>query len=303
MNNILRWYNRNRKMFWIVILTIIAVIVLIQTLNSYYKNNTKDKSSSTNASTTTYNNNYSIITGEEIDETVSDKSIDLIKNFFDYCNSKDIESAYNLLSTECKEELYPTRDDFIQKYYNRIFTEKRSYDSNLWITTSNKNTYRVEIMSDLLSTGQRDYMPIEDYYTIIYENGQYKLNISNYIGKEDIDISTTQNSISVKIISKKMYMNYEIYEIEVKNNTGSKLIFNTKENTKSIYLQDKNELKYIAFLNEIPDNEFEILNGMTKTLEIKFNRGYKPTTKIEKIIFEDISISNNQQKQNIEMKF
>ena len=32
------------------------------------------------------------------------------------------------------------------------------------------------IMSDILSTGKKDDMPIEDYYTIIYENGKYKFN-------------------------------------------------------------------------------------------------------------------------------
>ena len=54
MNILIRWYNQNRKMLWIVVLTIIGVFALIQVLNSYYKNNTKEKSSSA-SSTTTYN--------------------------------------------------------------------------------------------------------------------------------------------------------------------------------------------------------------------------------------------------------
>jgi len=154
-------------------------------------------------------------------------------------------------------------------------------------------------MKDLLSTGQKDSMPIEDYYTIINEKGQYKLNISSYIGKKDINISNSQNNITVSIISKKIYMDYEIYEIKVENKTGNDLIFNTKENTKSMYIQDENELKYIAFLNEIADSEFEVINGSAKTFEIKFNRGYKPTISIEKIVFEDINI--NEQIINMEI--
>ncbi len=301
MSKVVRWYNKNRKMFWIVILTIIAVITLIQALNNYYKNNTKDESSSTNISTTTYNtNNYSIVTQEEIDSDVSDRSDDLIKDFFDYCNSGEIENAYNLLSTDCKEELYSTLDDFKQRYYNVVFTEKRSYDSTLWITTSQRNTYRVEIMADLLATGQKEYMPIEEYYTITYEDGEYKLSISNYIAKENINVSKTQNDVTINIISKKIYKDYETYDIEVENKTGTNLIFNTKENTDSIYIQDENELKYIAFLNEIPNSELEISNGITKTLEIKFNRGYKPTINIEKIMFGDIN--SNGQKQSIEIE-
>lgn len=303
MNKITRWYNQKCKMIWIVVLTIGAVIALIQTLNNYYKNNTKDESSSTNISTTTNaTNNYSVVTQEKINETVSDESIDLIKDFFYYCNNGKIENAYNLLSEECKQELYPTVDDFKAKYYNKIFTEQKSYDSMLWITTSRSHTYRVEIMADLLATGQKDNMPIEDYYTIIYENGDYKLSINNYIGKEDLNISKTLNEITVTIVSKQIYVDYEKYEISVKNSTNTNLIFNTKENTNSIYIEDENNVKYIAFLNEISAYELNVLNGLTKTFNIRFNRGYKPKINIKKIVFEDIKIQNNEETKIIEIE-
>lgn len=298
-NIIMRWYNQNRKIIWILVLTVVAVIALIQTLNNYY-NNAEDESSTN--STTTYNtNNYSVTTKEKISETTSEKSIDLIEDFVEYCNNQEIDSAYKLLSTQCKEELYPTTNDFKTKYYNKIFTEKKTCNSILWITSSSAHTYRIEIMSDLLATGKKDNMPIEEYYTIIYENGEYKLNISRFIGKEDINISKTKNNTTVNIVSKKIYMDYELYEIQVENNTGSKLIFNTKENLQSMYIQDENGLKYIAFLNEISDSELEILNGITKKLEIKFNRGYKPTIDIQKIIFEDIKSGSETRKVEIEI--
>ena len=298
-NFIVRWYNQNRKMIWIVILTIVAVIGLIQILDNYYKNNPKDESSGTNR-TTAYNaHNYSIVTQEEINETTSKESIDLIGDFFWYCNNGQVENAYNLISAECKQELYPTIEDFKNKYHGRIFTEQKKYNSMLWIIGSNGHTYRVEIMADLLATGQKDSMPIEDYYTIIYENGEYKLNISSYIGREEINVSKTQSNIIVNVLAKKIYMDYETYEIEVQNNTENKLIFNTKENTKSIYIQDENEIKHIAFLNELTEADLEVLSGLTKTLKIKFNRGYKPTINIEKVIFEDVK--NNGQTENIEI--
>lgn len=291
MNKITRWYNQNKRIIWITILTIMTVIFLIQVLNSYYKNNPK-KSSSTNMSTTTYNtNNYSIVTQEKIQENVASESDDLIEEFFNYCNNGEIEKAYNLLSTDCKEELYSTVDEFRTKYYNKIFTEKKSYDSTLWINTNEANTYRIQIMSDLLATGEQNYMPIEDYYTVVNENEEYKLNISRYIGKQTLNISKTQDNITINLISRRVYMDHEKYEISVKNATGSKIIFNTKQNSNSIYLQDKNELKYRAFLNEITDSELIILNGLNKNITIKFNRGYKPNTNIRNIVFEDISIN------------
>lgn len=299
-NFIVRWYNQNRKIIWVAILTVVAVIGLIQTLNSYYKNKAKDENSSTNSTTVYDTPNYSVITREQIDEKTSEKSIDLIGEFFNLCNNGQIEKAYNLISTECKEELYPTLGDFETYYYNKIFTEQKSYDSVLWINSAGRNTYKIEIMADLLATGQKENMPIEDFYTIIYENGEYKLNISNYIGKKEINTSKKQNNIEINILDKRMYIDYEIYDIQIQNNTGNRLIFNTKEHSNSIYLQDENELKYIAFLNEIPNSELEIINGITKILEIKFNRGYKPTINIEKIVFGDIN--SNGKIENIEIE-
>jgi len=301
-NFIIRWYNQNRKMIWIVILTIVAIIALIQTLDNYYKNNPKEESSSTN-STTAYNanNNYSVITREEVDETISEESIDLIERFLDNCNKGQIEYAYNLISAQCKEELYPTLEDFETTYHKKIFTKQKNYDSMLWIATSNRHTYRIEIVDDLLATGgNKNDLPTQDYYTIVYENGNYKLNINSFVGKEYININESKNNINIDVLSRTIYMDYEIYEIAVQNNTGSELIFNTKQNTNSMYIQDENGLKYISFLNEIPDNELEILNGITKNLKIKFNRGYKPKINIDRIVFEDIN--NNGQIEYLEIE-
>jgi len=104
-NIIMRWYNQNRKIIWIVILTVVGIIALIQTLNNNYEN---DKNTISNSVTTYSKDNYSVITREEINETTSEESISLITNFIKYCNNQEIEKAYDLLSTQCKEELYPS---------------------------------------------------------------------------------------------------------------------------------------------------------------------------------------------------
>ncbi|MBQ2916902.1 MAG: hypothetical protein IJE59_01805 [Clostridia bacterium] len=302
MNSIIRWYNQNRNIIWITVLTIIGVIALIQTLDGFYKNNTKEESSSTNISTTTYNNpNYSVVSKTEINKTTFENSQVIIKNFFDYCNSGKIEQAYNLISQDCKEELYPNVNIFKEKYYNRIFTESKMYNSTLWISNGNKSTYRLEIMGDILATGSKETMPIEEYYTIINENEEYKLNLSNYIGKEEINVSKTQDNITISILSKQSYMDYEKYEIKVSNETQKNIVLNTKQDTDSMYIQDENGLNYIAFLNEISEYDLQVPRGLTKTYNIKFNRGYKPTINIEKMIFEDIKIGQANELSKIEI--
>lgn len=303
MNRIVRWYNQNRQIIWTAILVIIGVIALIRALNDHYKNiSVEQKSSSTISSTTTYSKpNYSVVSQTEINKTVSQSSQTIIKDFFDYCNTGKIEQAYNLLSEDCKQELYPNVNIFKEQYYNRIFTENKMYNDILWITYGNKNIYRMEIMGDILATGKKENMPIQDYFTVICEDEKYSLNISSYIGKEDINISKTQDNITVTILNKKSYIDYEKYEIEVKNGTQKNIVLNTKQNTDSIYLQDENKLKYIAYLNEISEYNLGIVRGLTKTYDIKFDRGYKPTIKLEKIVFEDIKIGQEDELKKIEI--
>lgn len=304
MNRIIRWYNQNRQIIWVGIAIVIGVIFLIQALNNYYKNNTKEESSSTDISTTTYNNpNYSVVSGKEINNVTSENSQAIIKNFFDYCNNGKVEEAYNLLSEDCKQKLYPTIQEFKEKYYSRIFTEYKMYNSILWISNGNKNTYRLEIIGDILATGKKEDMPIEDYYTVIKEDENYSLSINNYIEKQEINISKTQENIKIKILNKHIYMDYEIYEIEVENNAQKNIMLNTKENTDSMYIEDENDLKHIAFLNEISEYDLIILKGLKKTYDIKFNRTYKPNIDIQKIVFDDIKIGQATQYLKMELIF
>ena len=285
----MRWYNNKRKKIWTVLIGIIGVIIFIQTLNNYYKNN-NNISSSTNESTTTYNTtNYAVVTKTKINENVSENSLSIIDNFFNLCNEKKAERAYSLLSDDCKNELYPTINDFKTKYLDIFFTEKRSYESTLWITTVSSNTYRLEIYGDMLAKGKKDAIPTEDYFTIVYENGSYKLNIHRYIGKKDINKSKTQNNITINIISKKTYIDYEIYEIKVENKNKTNIVLNNKQRPESIYLVDENNVKYYSYINEITDNEFELSMGQTKIYNIRFNRGYKPKIEIKEMIFEDVN--------------
>ena len=50
---------------------------------------------------------------------------------------------------------------------------------------------------------QEDDMSIQDYYTIVKENDEYKLNINNYIGKEEVNKTKKQNGVEIYIAERK----------------------------------------------------------------------------------------------------
>lgn len=293
MNSIIRFYNKNRHTIWITIVVIILIFGVIKTLNSSFKNNTKDNGSSTNISTTTYSNkNYSIISGTDVPKEVTDESTNIIDSFIKFCNEKDISSAYSLLSNDCKETLYPTEEEFRNNYVDKIFTSYRLYDKRAWINTDSSYTYSIKITEDLLSTGgNKSDMGIQDYYTLIKENGEYKLNINNYIGKEEINKANKESGIEIYVVEKKSYMDYETYILKIKNNTQNDIILDSKKNTRTVYLKDKNDQNYVAFLNELSIDDMTIKSGMMQTVSIKFNKAYNPQKIVKSINFTNIVLN------------
>lgn len=300
MSKLSSWYNQNRKIIWLSILVVIAVIALIQVFNNYYKNNISSNNS--NITTNIYTDkSYSIISEEKIDKETNQKQVDIIDNFINYCNDKQIESAYLLLSSQCKEELYPDLETFKSNYFDRIFTGYKDHNIKAWISYSNTNTYRVELRDDILASGKISESFIEEYYTIVYENGTYKLNIAGYIGKKDINKENTINNITIKVISKQRYMEYEKYNISIVNNTNNNIFLDSKEKTTSTYLVDNNDVQYISYNHELLDNDFLIRANSKSELTIKFDKTYKPNLEAKQLVFSDM-ILNYEEYINQEVK-
>ncbi|MDO5556004.1 MAG: hypothetical protein Q4G09_05095 [Clostridia bacterium] len=303
MNKIIRFYNQNRVIFWIIVFVIIGIIVIVQSLNKKYKNIRMQNSSDIRNNITTsatYNTvTKPTISGDTIKEQTSTQTTKIIDDFMTFCNNKQIEQAYNLLSEDCRQELYPDIQAFTDYYYNNIFSEYRRYNIEAWITTTNVLTYKITIMQDILATGSISKLNIQDYYTIVIENNDYKLNINNYIGKEEVNVQKNIKNVNFQIINKYVYMDYVIYNIKVHNNTDKKIMVDSKENTRTVNIIDQNKLKYVSFLNEISENDLTVLSGMTKEIRIKFNKSYNPKYIDKNIEFTDIILDlNNKQNKN-----
>ena len=121
MEGFRHWYNTHSKTIWTIIGVAILIFVVINVINSSLKNQEKPRNTIT--TNTTKMNSISIasdtspITGEQI--TNSQKNtVKLIDNFATYCNNGDIDSAYNLISSDCKNQMYPSKENFKKTYYD-----------------------------------------------------------------------------------------------------------------------------------------------------------------------------------------
>lgn len=288
MNKLVRFYNQNRHIVWVVILSIAAVIVVIQILDkfAYEKNNTSKNVNISNNNNIDYN--YSIITGQEVNKNVSN----VVDEFIEFCNNGQIENAYEMLSEECKKNIYPSLEDFTKKYYNKIFSKKRAYNCQAWISQGITHTYRIDFTEDMLATGSPAQTSIVDYYTVVKNNDEYKLNINKYIGNQFINKAGNQDEIIIYIQKKNVYMDYEIYTLEIVNNTTSTIKLDNMESTDNIYLEDNNGQKYFWYNHEILESDIVIEKRRTQKIDVKFNKEYNTNIQIEKMVFEKIMIDN-----------
>ena len=124
MDGFMHWYNLHRRTIWIIIGVAILIFVMINVINSGLKQ--REQPRNTTTTNTTKMNSISMgsdvspITGEQITNDQKN-TVTVIDNFATYCNNGDIDSAYNLLSSDCKSQMYPTKDDFKTIYYNPVF--------------------------------------------------------------------------------------------------------------------------------------------------------------------------------------
>lgn len=287
------FYYNNKHKLWFGLGIFILICIIIQIINYAIRKNNQEKMQSERQNTLlsqqyTPTTTSPIVSNNKISQTTLKKDTEIIEQFITYGNSNNVEEAYNLLSQDCKDEMYQTIEKFYNNYFKKIFSEKKSYDVKTWIEYNDNVTYRIKYFNDIMATGTINEEFIEDYFTVIVENEEKRLNINQFINKIQMKEKEEVDGLEVSIINKYTYYDYVQYEFVFKNNSESKIILDTKENTESVYIKGDNDVKYDWFGNEIP-NEYLILDsGESRTFRIKFNKLYNPERIEKSINFTDI---------------
>lgn len=304
MNRMIRFYNQNRKKIFVIGIIIVFLFILLQLFNNILKERDENAKSNINIIKNTNkieNENVlisdkSISNGKRLSDSKLNEDIDIIKKFIEFCNNKEFEEAYDLLTDECKEEMFSNLNDFVNIYYTSLFNgEEKNYTIENW----SSNTYQVNFIGDILSTGKVDEVKNkQDYITIVNQgNNEYKININNYIGRTNINRQTERENIKINIESKDTYNDYEIYNISVENNTNNTILLDTGDNPKSVYLLDDKDMKYYFYNNEIVQNKLIIKDGLKSKLKIKFYNSYSSTRSIEQLVFSKMILNYNEYKE------
>lgn len=310
-SNLRRELFSNRYLILAIMAAIIFLFLLINTLNNMTKKNednliTPEQSivSNNTSKQEIYTPEKTTISGSNVKPQKQEDNKIIIQNFINYCNQKQIEQAYNLLTNECKEEVFFSNiGNFSNNYVNKIFNSKKTYSMQSWINRDTYTTYKVKIVDDMISSGKitSKENEIEDYYTIVNENGEYKLNINNYIAKKELNKEKEFQQIKINVISKDTYKDYESYDVKIENLSQNTILLDSQESTDSMYITASNDSKYKAYSYEIDKSRLIIEHGRSRTITIKFNKRYSNEAITRNIVFSDI-IKNYDEYKNIQNK-
>ncbi len=295
---IAEWYIRNKsKILFVAFVALVVIIInIILQLVIKFGNDDEPVQDSTPSLADTINNNFNTITMESADSVLSGDELTsyqvtmagIIEQFVDYCNAKNVNDAYNMLTEDCKQEMYSSVESFTTYYYNNVFngTSKKVNVEN-W----RGNIYKVEFTPDFLASGvySEDNI-IQDYMRVIQgDDGQYKLDINSYLGREEINKTSENDYVSVTVLRSDTYMDYQTYTFSITNKTSNEVILDDRIYTDSMYLEDENGIQYGAYSQELSDPELTLSQNETKEVTIKFYNKFSSEKVINKVVFLRIS--------------
>mgnify|MGYP000024153501 FL=1 len=296
MNKLIRMYNQNRGKFWFTFIIIIFIFVMISLFNTAAKKRGQEESEkiSEEVSSTEkkqyYNESKSIITGGTVSENLKNDFGNLIDTFLSYCKNHEPEKAYGLLSNECKEVLYPQEYLFEEQYYKNKFSTSKRYSFQSW-TSSEHYIYLVKIFDDMLASGKGSSQKyIQDYFSIVQENDDYKLNINSFIGKVNVNKNVNKDNVTITVKNKYVYMDYSIYTINIKNDSSNTVVLDSRKKAATTYIVDENNVNFEALLYENDSSDFSIEPNSEKQIQVKFSDSYRDSIKYEKMVFSDICL-------------
>ena len=96
------------------------------------------------------------------------------------------------------------------------------------------------------------------------------------------------NNITVKINSKLIYIDYEIYNISVINNNSTTICLSNNRNEKDVILIDKEDNEHNSSVFEVDSSKLIIEPNDESNFDIKFGIAYKYDNGGETIQFKNV---------------
>ena len=291
-NKFFRFINQNRNIIILVALICAFIVLLIKTLNGFLSNPQEDNDDGqNNLSNDIQKTKNSVISNSTLDDNTAQDNYEVLEKFIQLCNENNSAEAYDLLSDECKQNVYPNLEGFTQNYVNIVFKNKKNFDVKNWIEYGDYITYLITYTGDIISTGDVNNDKFQDYITIDSKNN--KLNINKYIRRKKINKTTDEKNIKFIINYVDIYKDYEIYNISVENKNNNEIVLDNLSSVSGTYIETSEDTKINCSNYEAGKNSFTYGEGVSKNIKLKFIKQYNTEIEDNKIVFSTAVLDEN----------
>ena len=161
----------------------------------------------------------------------------LIKEYIDYCNNKDYNNAYNMLTTSCKNYVFGDNEENFKSYVNDLFPEPRKYYTQNYSNVDGIYVYILTLTDDIESTGTTGgYYNHSERIAILNEGSELKLSVDNFIMSKDLNISKEDDYMKVEVTSKDIGYGRVAYNLKITNKTDGYILISDNTYAREVSL-------------------------------------------------------------------
>lgn len=277
-----RFFRKNKKKI-IIGLIIWSIIIIINYIIIFM-----DKKPETPS--TTYQPHVSVLNNTQtVPEKLQEPIEDLVSKYFNYCNNGEYENAYNLLTDNCKRDVFLNKTENFKEYVDSIFEGKsKTYNIQNYSIVDKNYVYTIRILEDILATGTTDgYGYYEEKIVLVQDEKDMKLSVSNYAGAQDFDVVAEDDYVKIEVVKKTMYYENEVYTVKFTNKTDAIIVIADKTESSEVAInlgEQTREISNLTFGNIV------IWPGESKTRTLEFNKFYDDGVTTQSLIFNAVRV-------------
>ena len=201
------------KKYGRIILIVFVIWLIVFIINQHLKNLPKEIKLDT-----TYEPDTPIIDdGGNVPKRYQENINTTIDKYFKYCNSKEYENAYNMLTEDCKKYLYGDISLFTE-YVDSIFNTNKTYNIQNYSNVNDIYIYDINILDDIESTGTTGgYEPYKEKIALRIEDNEFKISNQGFIESKVYNKVSEDDYLRITVKSKDISYRKEGYNVTIQN--------------------------------------------------------------------------------------
>lgn len=274
-------FFRKNKRIIIIGLVIWAIIFGINNIIGAIQNSQPPKIS--------YNPKTPIVSGSNVSTSTYNKTEDIINKYIEFCNNKNYEEAYNLITDDCKEVKFSNNIDEFKSYVDYIFDEKKVASIQNYSNKDKTYVYKVTISEDIMATGRNEEYLQYNEMIVAYKDDLTKISLGGFIKKEELDYMNQDEYLRIWLEEKYTYYDKVTYKIKLKNLSVYPIVIVNQSEKGEVILSLQGDNRSMI-LDSYKNNDMIVYAGGTREFDISFNKYYDESRKETSLTLNKIRV-------------